>query len=325
MTTRMKLSGFIRRLPNILTFATPVFTDDHGRTHAQSENRNTGSVDGFTPLDTSTDGFIQTEFPICVSLGDAALYAFEVSEHTIIAGTARALSEQLRQMLSEAPDYRSAMPRTSEMIDRFIDFATFTKTASTHSCLYHLGRVHSDEPRRLIGISSTNEYQKSDDMLENRAEAVEWLARLLGLDHEKQLIGHAETTLRVHDMIRASTDERRAAESIASAIRHISAASSMAAGRRVLGPNELCNTCFIELEKIFSTHGFLDDQMRPRLGRSKRMTADLPAITHTRAKAMTNFSVGALAKRIEEDVVKMQSMNKSFRSIIDRATRVDRR
>lgn len=336
MTTRMTLTGFIRRLPGILSFVTPVFNDDLGRAHAQTSRENTNAVSGFVLVNTDED-FIEVDFRICVSIGDAPLYGFETSDRTILAGSARPLSEQLKQMMAETPDYRAAMPHTSEMIDRFVRSAGKPQTESPHECLYHLGRIHLDEPYRLTHVTVTPERRRWDRTLKSRADAIEWLAGVLDPGHEKQLVGHTRTTLQIHDLIRSSSDEMRTTRSLADAIRHVSAASSMSAGRRMYGTHRLCDACFTEIEQLFAAHRFLEDRPAPSQANVRsvidRMLSAAPdarknPVVPVPAGATGATPSDALSKVIEEGVLDMQSTNRSFSSTISRgiehAARVSR-
>ncbi len=111
-----RLIGFCRSLPEVCTFATPVFEDEAGQRWAQQID-DLGIVRAVQAIETGEE-FLPTSFERSICLGEAAIWAFEVVPNVFMIGTGGDLAEGLRAYFEFANPHNP----TETAVLRFIAF-----------------------------------------------------------------------------------------------------------------------------------------------------------------------------------------------------------
>lgn len=145
------LIGFVRPIPDVATFATPIFVDDAGNHLVQHEIG--GCITAFQPVNVGEE-FEAITFKIAVHVGDAALYSFEMRTGSVLIGPASLLGRTLTTRLLDATNADAKYSHTVAAVRRFVEFSrgAYSNLSSGFPCLIELTRQGAGEPFYLSHV-----------------------------------------------------------------------------------------------------------------------------------------------------------------------------
>jgi len=203
MTSQARLVGFIRRMPDVYTFATPVFADENGARVAQIESQGGGKVASFHAVEVGR-GFAPLDFDFAARVGGPLLYGFEVSDSAIVLGHARTLASYLRKGLEASLHFRNAKPRTTAAIERFIESTASSNESADDSYLFELMRPADESTYVLRGAVLDPARVVNKSVPRNRTQWRDELLRSAAADHSKFFDGHKVAIRRIEVLAQAS-------------------------------------------------------------------------------------------------------------------------
>jgi hypothetical protein len=122
------LAGVIRPIPDVLTFVTPIFIGNDDYYYLQ-EVRD-GQVIGFDRTNVGEE-FQPVSSRYALTIGDQALYGFEVDQDQFLLSSATRLANFLRNLFSDLKQSSSG-PCTAQAVHRFCE-----EVANSHKDLWH--------------------------------------------------------------------------------------------------------------------------------------------------------------------------------------------
>lgn len=239
MNSYATLVGFIRCMPDVHTFAIPVFRDAAGFHMAQHEKEGNGIVSGFQEVDIDV-GFNVVSLPIENRIGNPMLYAFETSADTLAIGSAGLLSEYLQRAIAETPEFQQFSPHTAAATRRFSEFAQHLDFSVTGNLLYLLSRRIGNQPP--VPVFVTCEPPKSLLSRPSKKTISYWprvLMQLLSAEHCRELAGHSYANMQISALIDNSPEPKSASADLALALSTIDTWCK--------DPSKLCKKCLLRL------------------------------------------------------------------------------